>query len=133
MSSEHPGRPKVRIWLVDDDPHIRSLGGELLERLGYDVETAEQGEEVLEKFRQGRSVDLVILDYHLPGMSGLEVCRRLKNLDPGIRLLVASGFSSAREIEQFKAAGAAGFLRKPFRLKEIQSQIEEIFREPSET
>ena len=47
-------------------------------------------------------------------------------------MLVASGFFSAREIEQLRAAGAEGFLHKPFRLKELQSQIEEILRESSE-
>jgi CheY-like chemotaxis protein len=131
MSPDHHQKPTIQILLVDDDPHIRSLGRELLEKLGYGVETAEKGEEVLEKFQQGQSVDLVILDYHLPGMSGLEVCRRLKPLAPGVRMLIASGFSSTQEIEQLRAAGAAGFLRKPFRLKELQSQIEEILRESS--
>lgn len=133
MSSEHPEKPGGQILLVDDDPLIRSLGRELLERLGYGVETAEKGEEVLEKFQQGRSADLVILDYNLPGMNGLEVCQRLKTLAPGVKMLVASGFFGAREIEQLRAAGAAGFLHKPFRLRELQSQIEEILPKTSPT
>lgn len=131
MSSNHPEKP--RILLVDDDPYIRSLGGELLEKLGYGVDTAERGEDVLEKFQQGRSVDLVILDYHLPGMNGLEVCRRLKTLAPEVKTLIASGFFKAREIEELKDAGAVGFLHKPFRVKELQSQIEEIWGGSSES
>jgi CheY-like chemotaxis protein len=118
----------IQILLVDDDPHIRSLGRELLEKLGYGVETAGEGEKVLEKMQQGPFPDLVILDFHLPGMSGLEVCRRLKTLDPRAKVLVASGFFSAREIEELKAGGAAGFLHKPFRLKELQSRVEEILQ-----
>lgn len=133
MPPKQPEKSRRQILLVDDDAHIRSLGRELLERLGYGVETAERREEVLERFQQGRSPDLVILDYHLPGISGLEVCRRLMTLAPGVKLLVASGFFSAREIEELKAAGAAGFLPKPFRLRELQSQIEEIFRKLSES
>jgi CheY-like chemotaxis protein len=74
--------PTIQVLLVDDDLHIRSLGRELLEKLGYEVETAASGEEVLEKFHRGRPLDLVILDYHLPGMSGLEVVQRLKALSP---------------------------------------------------
>lgn len=118
----------IQIFLVDDDPHVRSLGRELLEKLGYEVETAGEGGEVLEKIQQGPFPDLVILDFHLPGMSGLEVCRRLKTLDPGAKVLMASGFFSAREIEELRAGGAAGFLNKPFRLRELQSRIEEILQ-----
>jgi CheY-like chemotaxis protein len=132
MSSRHPNRPVIHVLLVDDDPHIRSLGRELLEKLGYDVETAGEGEKALGKFQQGQFPDLVILDYHLPGMSGLEVCRRLKTLNPEVKVLVASGFFSAREMEQLRVAGAAGFLHKPFRLRELQSQIEEILEASSE-
>ena len=133
MPSKNPERLKVQILLVDDDPLIRSLGQELLEKLGYGVETAEKGEEVLEKFQQGRFPDLVILDYHLPGMSGLEVCKQLKSLDPGVKMLVASGFFSDLQITQLKAGGAAGFLHKPFRLRELQGRIEEVLQGSSES
>jgi two-component system cell cycle sensor histidine kinase/response regulator CckA len=118
--------PTIQILLVDDDLHIRSLGRELLEKLGYGVETAENGEEVLEKFHQGRPLDLVILDYHLPGMNGLEVIQRLKTLYPEAEVLVASGFFTNREKELLTAGGARGFLDKPFRLGELRSRIEEI-------
>lgn len=133
MSAKHPKSSVIQILLVDDDPLIRSLGRELLEKLGYGVETAEKGEEVLEKFQQGRFPDLVILDYHLPGMSGLEVCRQLKSLDPGVKMLVASGFFSDLQITQLKAGGAVGFLHKPFRLRELQGRIEEVLQGPSES
>ncbi|MFZ2088424.1 MAG: response regulator [Desulfobaccales bacterium] len=123
--------PTIQILLVDDDLHIRSLGRELLEKLGYGVETAENGWEVLEKLRQGRPLDLVILDYHLPGMNGLEVMARLKTLYPGAEVLMASGFFSNQEKEQLRAGGARGFLDKPFRLKELQSRIEEILGAPA--
>jgi len=118
--------PKVRILLVDDDPYIRSLGREILEKLGYEVETAETGEEVLAKLHQGRPLDLVILDYHLPGISGPEVIQRLKTVCPGAEVLVASGFFSNRDREQLTAGGATGFLCKPFRLAELRARIEEV-------
>jgi two-component system, response regulator, stage 0 sporulation protein F len=117
--------PVARILLVDDDPHIRSLGQEILEKLGYIVKTAETGEEVLAKFHQDRSLDLVILDYHLPGIDGLEVIRRLKKAYPETEVLVASGFFSNGEKEQLMAGGAIGFLTKPFRMGELKSRIEE--------
>ncbi len=123
--------PTIQILLVDDDFHIRSLGRELLESLGYEAETAASGEEVLEKFHRGRPADLVILDYHLPGMSGLEVVQKLKTLSPGTAVLMASGFFSNREKEVLTAGGARGFLDKPFRLKELKSRIEEVLGERS--
>ena len=123
----------IRILLVDDDLHIRTLGRELLENLGYGVETAGDGEEVLQKFHQGNPPDLVILDNNLPGMSGLEVCRRLRTFYPGTKVLMASGFFSQQEMEQLRAGGAAGLLGKPFRLKELQSRIEEVLGKPKGT
>uniref|UniRef100_A0A7C3UXM1 Response regulator n=1 Tax=Desulfobacca acetoxidans TaxID=60893 RepID=A0A7C3UXM1_9BACT len=123
--------PTMQILLVDDDRHIRSLGQELLEKLGYAVETAADGEEVLEMLHQGRPLDLVILDYHLPGMSGLEEMRNLKRIQPKAEVLVASGFFSNREKEQLMAGGARGFLDKPFRLGELKSRIEELLEERS--
>lgn len=120
---------RAQILLVDDDPYIRSLGREILERLGYGVETAENGDEVLAKINRGQPLDLVILDYHLPGMSGLEVVRRLQILSPGALVLVASGFFSNQDREQLTANGATGFLYKPFRLGELQARIEGILKE----
>jgi DNA-binding response OmpR family regulator len=120
--------PGAQILLVDDDPYIRSLGREILEKLGYQVETAENGDEVLAKFHRDRPLDLVILDYHLPGMSGLEVIRRLKAMSPEAFVLVASGFFSNRDREVLAAGGATGFLCKPFRLGELQARIEEALK-----
>ena len=119
----------AQILLVDDDPFIRSLGREILEKLGYGVETAENGDEVVAKITRGQPLDLVILDYHLPGMSGLEVISRLKELSPGAEVLVASGFFSNQDREQLTAGGATGFLYKPFRLGELQARIEAVLKE----
>jgi two-component system, cell cycle sensor histidine kinase and response regulator CckA len=118
--------PRTRILLVDDDPLILSLGGELLEKMGYEVETAALGEEVVERFHQDPPPDLVILDCNLPGLSGLEVMRRLLISHPGAKVLMASGFFSRQEMAELKAAGAAGFLTKPFRIGAAKSLIEEI-------
>jgi DNA-binding response OmpR family regulator len=109
------------------------MGREILEKLGYGVETAENGEEVLAQLQRDQPLDLVILDYHLPGMSGLEVMRRLKAFRPGAEVLVASGFFSNQDRERLMAGGATGFLCKPFRLGELKSRIEEVLREHSGT
>ena len=74
-------KPTPIILLVDDDPLIRVLGQELLEHLGYRVETAGDGSEALEKFQKMKRVDLVVLDYCLPGQNGCEVLEGIQ--DPG--------------------------------------------------
>jgi two-component system, cell cycle sensor histidine kinase and response regulator CckA len=125
--------PSIRILLVDDDPLILSLGGELLEKIGYEVETAALGEEVVERFQQDPPPDLVILDCNLPGLSGLEVMRRLLTSHPGAKVLMASGFFSHQEMAELKAAGAAGFLAKPFRIGAAKSLIEEILQGPQDS
>ncbi|MDD2901892.1 MAG: response regulator [Syntrophales bacterium] len=111
------------ILLVDDDPLIRSLGKELLEHLGYKVETASDGREALECYHRLKGVDLVILDYYLPDRDGLKVLDDLRAFDPGVRVLVASGYFSTQEVDRIKATGAAGFIYKPYRLSELENRI----------
>lgn len=90
------------------------------------METAENGEEALEQCSQGPTPDLVILDFNLPGISGLALLQRLRELQPKGRVVVASGFFSKQEMEQLREAGAAGFIYKPFRVAELKSRIEEV-------
>jgi len=123
-----PEKAPVHILLVDDDPLIRSLGAELLANLGFRVATAGDGPEALDRYDPLSPPDLVILDYHLPGLSGLEVMPRLRVIDPKARVLAASGFFSNQEMESLKDAGVAGFLHKPFRVEELRVRIEALLR-----
>ncbi len=114
------------ILLVDDDPLIRGLGRELLENLGYRVETAADGAEALQKYRQMGGADLVVLDYFMPGLNGGQVLREFKTLDTGARVLVASGFISSQEAARLKEQGALGLIHKPYRLTELASRIRAV-------
>jgi two-component system cell cycle sensor histidine kinase/response regulator CckA len=111
------------ILLVDDDVLIRSLGKELLEHLGYQVEVARDGQEALDIFRRLGRVDLVILDYYLPGRDGLQVLQDLRALDAQVRVLVASGFFPDEEVARIKEMGAVGFIYKPYRVAELEGRI----------
>jgi two-component system, cell cycle sensor histidine kinase and response regulator CckA len=114
------------ILLVDDDPLIRGLGQELLEHLGYRVETAGDGAEALEKFQGIKGVDLVVLDYYLPGQNGCEILKEFKVLDKRARVLVASGFLSSRDMASLKREGAMGLINKPYRLADLQHRIKAV-------
>jgi CheY-like chemotaxis protein len=116
------------ILLVDDDPVIRSLGREFLELLLYEVEVAENGEEALEIFRRRGRVDLVILDYCLPGRDGLQVLQDLQALDPEIRVLLSSGYFSSQDMARIKDLGARGFIYKPYRLRELRDLICQVLQ-----
>jgi len=117
---------RANIVLIDDDPLIRSLGKELLEGLGYRVATAQDGIEAIQVYRRQDRVDLVILDYHLPNRSGHLVMQDILDLDPGIRIMMTSGYFSSEEVARLKASGAAGLIDKPFRLKELAARIREV-------
>ena len=119
-------KPLTTILLVDDDPLIRVLGQELLEHLGYRVETAGDGSEALEKFQKMKRVDLVVLDYCLPGQNGYEVLKGFKILDKRARVLVASGFLSSQDLASLKKEGALGTINKPYRLTELQHRIKAV-------
>ena len=119
-------KPSPTILLVDDDPLIRVLGQELLEHLGYRVETAGDGSEALAKFQSMKRVDLVVLDYYLPGQDGCEVLRGFKSLDKRARVLVASGFVSAQDKASLKKEGALGLINKPYRLTDLQHRIKAV-------
>jgi two-component system cell cycle sensor histidine kinase/response regulator CckA len=114
------------ILLVDDDPLIRWLGQELLEHLGYRVETAGNGSEALKKFHRLGRVDLVLLDYYLPGQNGCQVLREFKALDARARVLMASGGFSSQEAASLKAEGALGLIQKPHRLTDLEHRIRSV-------
>ena len=118
-----PGKPPRTILLVDDDPLILELGRELLEHLGYRVETASDAAQALEVF-QRQGADLVIMDYRLPGMDGYQLLQELRALDAGVRVLVATGQLSPQEAARLRAGGVRGIIYKPFRLEELQRQLE---------
>jgi two-component system cell cycle sensor histidine kinase/response regulator CckA len=115
----------VIILLVEDDPLIRSLGQELLEHLGYRVAAAGDGAEALATYQELGGADLVILDYYLPGQDGYQVLQEFKARDPGVRVLVASGFLAPKEAARLKKGGAMGLINKPYRMTELERRIEQ--------
>ena len=124
-ASPSPGRQTI--LLVDDEEPIRRLGTEFLEGAGYRVVQAKSGEEALDYFRRSeKGVDLVILDLGMPGMGGNRCLAGLLSLDPGVKVLVASGYSAEGSMGDTLQAGASAYLTKPYRLGDLLEAVRDI-------
>ncbi len=120
-----------RILVVDDEERIRRLLKMYLEREGYLIEEAEDGEEALRKALE-TDYDLILLDLMLPGMDGLDVCRQIRqDKATPIIMLTARGEESNR-VEGFEA-GADDYVVKPFSPREVIHRVKAVLRRSSAT
>ncbi|MCX5821524.1 MAG: PAS domain S-box protein [Deltaproteobacteria bacterium] len=114
------------ILLVDDEKTVLSVSRELLKFLGYRVYVAGGGQEAIAAYMEKRGeVDLVILDMIMPGISGGETFDRLREIDPAIRVLLASGYSIEGQAQEILDRGCNGFLQKPFHLEKLAKKVRE--------
>ena len=112
---------------MDDEDGIRNVAGRILQQLGYQILLAPNGSRALEIYRRERGrIDLVILDMLMPGMGGAETFQELTEIDPKVRVLLSSGYSLDEEVQQVMAAGARGFIQKPYRLALLSHKVAEI-------
>lgn len=112
------GTLKLATLVVDDDPVIRDLLFKSLSREGYNALKAESGEEALKMVAEN-TVSTVISDIAMPGMSGLELLKALKEKYPSIKVLLITGNAQQHSKEEAIAAGADGFISKPFKNVDI--------------
>jgi len=114
-------RPHL-ILLVDDEEMIRTVGRVVLEGAGMRVLEAADGLEALAQFREHQSdIGMIILDLTMPGMSGHETCRALRLIEPAVRVLFSSGYSSE---DVTPSDGAIGLLPKPYRPHELLEAVQ---------
>ena len=113
------------VLLADDEPSVRSVGQRMLERLGYRVLIAEDGQQAVALLeRHGASVVLVLLDMAMPHLDGVEAFREMRRLRPDIRVVLTSGYSESEATSRFAGKGLAGFLQKPFRLDALRTVMQ---------
>ena len=120
------------VLLAEDEPAVRMMVREVLERAGFRVLAAEDGEEALAVSRgHDGIVDLLVTDIVMPNLGGRELAARLLVERPGVRILFMSGYpNDARELGEL--AGSTGdLLRKPFSLKELVERVRAALRPPS--
>ncbi len=115
--------------VVEDEAAPREVEAQMLEALGCTVTTFEDGRSALEHFREHHaSVDLVMLDIVMPGMTGMDTYAAMKAIDPTVQVLVVSGYSLDGEAQAIIDAGASGFLQKPFTMAALAGKAAEILR-----
>jgi DNA-binding NtrC family response regulator len=118
-----PSGGNETVLLVDDEAMIRNLGRTTLQRYGYRVLLAEDGQQALEIYqREKPTIDLVILDLTMPRLSGRDTLRELRQLDPQVRVLFASGYSAEQVTEEERLA-VLGFINKPYRPQELANTV----------
>lgn len=124
---------KGKILAMDDEEMIRSLIQEMLYRMGYEVELANDGEQAIGLYRQaiatGKPFDAVILDLTVPGaMGGKEAIGRLREIDADVKAIVSSGYSIDPVMSNYEEYGFCGVVEKPYNLQKLGETLNQILK-----
>jgi len=111
-----------RVLVVEDNPQIRGLFARMLERLGYRVTAVDSAEAALE-LDPGAAFDLLLTDVMLPGITGVELSRRLAERWPGLRVVLMSGYAEDEVVRRDITAGEVRFLQKPVDLNTLADEV----------
>jgi PAS domain S-box-containing protein len=120
-------RGEGTILLVDDEEVIIDVGSEILEVLGYKVSVARSGREAIEIYRERQGkIDMVILDMIMPEMDGGETFNVLKSIDPGVKVILSSGYSADARSTKMMEQGCYGFIQKPYSVNTLSQKVREV-------
>ncbi len=115
------------VLVVDDERACLDLANKILTNAGYNVLTADSGTGAVKLFRKhGSEISLVVLDMIMPDMDGHDVYRQIKKVDPGVRVVLASGYSINGQAGKLMTEGIKGFIQKPFTLTELCEMVRSV-------
>lgn len=117
---------KKTILVVDDEPEIRKLVTAMLTRSGYNVLSADSGENAVRLFRNNPHTDLLLTDVVAPGMSGPMIADEIAALKPGIKVLFMSGFDGTQVVQQYVIDKGYSLLIKPFTIDQLQRKVQSV-------
>jgi DNA-binding NtrC family response regulator len=112
------------ILIVDDEPNLRRVLSAVLARDGHQVLVADGGRDAVRKAKAERKLDLLITDYLMPDMNGLEVLEAVRKNHPGLRALIISGHGTVRSAVEAMRLGAFDFITKPFDVEQVRHAVE---------
>jgi len=120
-------RGSGHVLVVDDEEPVRAVAARMLTSLGFSVETAADGREGVELYRRnpGRYA-LVLLDLTMPHLDGEEAFRQLRQLHPGVKVLLMSGYNQQEAAGRFTGKGLAGFVQKPFEVERLAAAVRQV-------
>ncbi|MBI1824125.1 MAG: response regulator [Nitrospirae bacterium] len=137
----HPEKPEMdgmvrgrgKVLVMDDEVSVLDLVEETLSHLGYEVETAKSGVEAVGRYKMalgtGNPFDLVITDLTVPGdIGGMETLRRLKEINPQVKVIVSSGYSNDPAMADFGKFGFSDCLQKPYRAFQIGQVVKKVLK-----
>ena len=120
-----------RILLADDEDLVRDVARRMLERLGYDVDVAADGEEAIARVvADPKRFDLVILDGNMPRVPGREAALRIREVAPAVPILLATGYLEPRELERLPHYGFSAMIAKPYTLSDLSRVVAEQLARP---
>jgi PAS domain S-box-containing protein len=115
------------ILLVDDEEIIRDLASQVLGKFGYTVLAVSNGEKALELYSsRPDNIDMVIMDIGMPGMGGHRCFKELIQIDPKVKVLIASGYAIDGQVEKTLEDGAAGYVAKPYQVTDLLNRVRMI-------
>lgn len=117
----------MNILIIEDEPGICNFLQQGLEEEGYDIVVAADGKQGLECFNKNRT-DLILLDWMLPGMEGIDVCKAIRKIDSSIPILFLTAKDTVQETIEGLKSGANDYIKKPFSFEELLERIKIHFR-----
>jgi CheY-like chemotaxis protein len=127
MSTDKLLKGKETVLLVDDEKLIADIGSQCLTKLGYTALTAASGREAVEIYqKQHQQIDLIILDMIMPGMGGEKTFERLKEINPDVKVLLASGYSIESRTHAIMKSACNAFIQKPFNLIDFSQKLRAV-------
>ena len=122
----HTAGSNIRILFVEDEDSVRSFAVRALKKKGYQVTGCNSAENALDQLKDERNFQLLVTDMVMPGMNGIELARRVRELIPGIKIILASGYSEEIARNELSGNDSFEFMAKPFSLGDLTKKIFDV-------